>query len=142
MEDRNNSTYKGYEIVRAWHPRPGDTRRMAWDVVCDGKVRRENIGSIETAKRLVDTMIKYGYWPDKTTIGTSNSTKGKGEQAMAKEGDLIRRSELRRQLVIWSEKLRAAGECGGCEVELLRAVIRMVDAQEAVDVEPYDAGGE
>lgn len=61
---------------------------------------------------------------------------------MAKEGDLIRRSELRRQLVIWSEKLRAAGECGGCEVELLRAVIRMVDAQEAVDVEPYDAGGE
>ena len=99
-----------------------------------GKVRRENIGSIETAKRLVDTMIKYGYWPDKTTIGTSNSAKGKGEQAMAKEGDLIRRSELRRQLVIWSEKLRAAGECGGCEVELLRAVIRMVDAQEAVDV--------
>ena len=39
MEDRNNSTYKGYEIVRAWHPRPGDTRRMAWNVVCDGKVR-------------------------------------------------------------------------------------------------------
>ena len=55
---------------------------------------------------------------------------------MAKEGDLIRRSELRRQLVIWSEKLRAAGECGGCEVELLQAVIKMVDAQEAVDVEP------
>ena len=133
MEDRNNSTYRGYEIVRAWHPRPGDTWRMAWDVVCDGKVRRENIGSIETAKRLVDTMIKYGYWPDKTTIGRSNSTKGKGEQAMAKEGDLIRRSELRRQLVIWSEKLRAAGECGGCEVELLQAVIKMVDAQEAVD---------
>lgn len=67
MEDRNNSTYRGYKIVRAWHPRPGDTRRMAWDVVCDGKVRRENIGSTETAKRLIDTMIKYGYWPDKTT---------------------------------------------------------------------------
>ena len=45
---------------------------------------------------------------------------------MAKEGDLIRRSELRRQLVIWSEKLRAAGECGGCEVELLQAVIKTV----------------
>lgn len=47
--------------------------------------------------------------------------------------DLISRAELRRNLMIWADKLRTAGECGGCEVELLRAVVKMVDAQAAVD---------
>ena len=51
------------------------------------------------------------------------------------ENDLISRVELRRQLAIWCEKLRSAGECGGCEVELLQAVIKMVDAQENVKAE-------
>ena len=56
------------------------------------------------------------------------------------ENDLISRVELRRQLAIWCEKLRSAGECGGCEVELLQAVIKMVDAQAAVDTEPVRHG--
>lgn len=56
------------------------------------------------------------------------------------ENDLISRVELRRQLAIWCEKLRSAGECGGCEVELLQAVIKMVDAQATASVEPYDTG--
>ena len=51
------------------------------------------------------------------------------------ENDLISRVELRRHLAIWCEKLRSAGECGGCEVELLQAVIKMVDAQENVKAE-------
>ena len=50
--------------------------------------------------------------------------------------DLISRAELQRTLMIWAEKLRAAGECGGCEAELLQAVVKMVDAQAAVDAEP------
>ena len=54
--------------------------------------------------------------------------------------DLISRSELRRNLMIWMEKLRIAGECGGCEVELIQAVIRMLDAQAAVDAEPVRHG--
>ena len=54
--------------------------------------------------------------------------------------DLISRSEFRRSLIIWAEKLHIAGECGGCEVELMQAVIRMLDAQAAVDAEPVRHG--
>ena len=54
--------------------------------------------------------------------------------------DLISRSEFRRSLIIWAEKLHIAGACGGCEAELLQAVIKMVDAQEAVDAEPVRHG--
>ena len=54
--------------------------------------------------------------------------------------DLISRAELRRSLMIWADKLRTAGECGGCEVELLQAVVKMVDAQAAVDAEPVRHG--
>lgn len=55
-------------------------------------------------------------------------------------GDLISRAKLRRSLMIWADKLRTAGECGGCEVELLQAVVKMVDAQAAVDAEPVQHG--
>lgn len=54
--------------------------------------------------------------------------------------DLISRAELRRSLMIWADKLRTAGECGGCEVELLQAVVKMVGAQAAVDAEPVQHG--
>lgn len=54
--------------------------------------------------------------------------------------DLISRAELRRSLMIWADKLRTAGECGGCEVELLQAVVKMVDAQATVDAEPMRHG--
>lgn len=54
--------------------------------------------------------------------------------------DLISRTEFRRSLIIWAEKLHIAGECGGCEVELMQAVIRMLDAQAAVDAEPTRRG--
>ena len=54
--------------------------------------------------------------------------------------DLISRSEFRRSLIIWAEKLHIAGECGGCEVELMQAVIRMLDAQATVDAEPMRHG--
>ena len=55
-------------------------------------------------------------------------------------GDLISSAKLRRSLMIWADKLRTAGECGGCEVELLQAVVKMVDAQAAVDAEPVRHG--
>ena len=51
------------------------------------------------------------------------------------KGDLISRAEFRRSLMIWAEKLRIAGECGGCELELMQAVIRMLDAQEPISAE-------
>ena len=45
--------------------------------------------------------------------------------------DLISRTGLRRSLMIWHDRLTAAGECGGCEAELLQAVVKLVDAQKA-----------
>lgn len=58
--------------------------------------------------------------------------------------DLISRAEFRRSLMIWAEKLRIAGECGGCELELMQAVIRMLDAQEPISAEmgPREEGCE
>lgn len=35
----------------------------------DGTKKRGNIASIETAKRVIDTMVRYGYWPDIEMIG-------------------------------------------------------------------------
>lgn len=60
------------------------------------------------------------------------------------KGDLISRAEFRRSLMIWAEKLHIAGECGGCEVELMQAVIRMLDAQEPISAEmgPREEGCE
>lgn len=64
-----NYTYRGYEIISAKHPTPFDPQRTTWDVVDGDRVRRGNIASIETAKRLIDTMVKYGYWPERGVIG-------------------------------------------------------------------------
>ena len=62
-------SYRGYEIVRALHPTRLSPTRTTWDVLSDGKVRYSNIGSIETAKHLIDAMVKWGYWPEKGGIG-------------------------------------------------------------------------
>lgn len=62
-------TYRGYGIVRALHPTRLSPDRMTWDVFSDGKVCYSNIGSIETAKHLIDVMIKWGYWPERGMIG-------------------------------------------------------------------------
>ena len=64
-----NYTYRGYEIVSAKHPTPFDLQRTTWDVVDGDRVRKANIATIETAKHMIDTMIKYGYWPDMEMIG-------------------------------------------------------------------------
>lgn len=62
-------TYRGYGIVRALHPSTTQPDRMAWDIVDGDRLRKANIATIETAKRLIDTMVKYGYWPEKGVIG-------------------------------------------------------------------------
>lgn len=64
-----NYTYRGYEIVSAKHPTPFDPQRTTWDVVDGDRLRKANIATIETAKHMIDTMIKYGYWPDMEMIG-------------------------------------------------------------------------
>lgn len=62
-------TYRGYGIIRALHPSATQPDRMAWDIVDGDRLRKANIATIETAKRVIDTMIKYGYWPDMEMIG-------------------------------------------------------------------------
>ena len=50
--------------------------------------------------------------------------------------DLISRPGLRRQLAVWMERLRIAGECGDCEAEILQDVLNLVDAQAVITLEP------
>lgn len=47
--------------------------------------------------------------------------------------DLISRLALKQELKLWIEQSDSTDECGGCEAELLQAVVKMVDAQAAVD---------
>lgn len=43
---------------------------ISGDGALDGdRVRKANIATIETAKHVIDTMIKYGYWSDMEMIG-------------------------------------------------------------------------
>lgn len=55
-------TYKGYTIRQAAHPTPINPNRMAWDIYDGYKLRKQNISTLDVAKHVVDTMIKYGYW--------------------------------------------------------------------------------
>ena len=58
----SETKYKGYIIRQTPHPTPINPQRTAWDI-CDGtKLRKQNISSLEVARHVIDTMIKYGYW--------------------------------------------------------------------------------
>lgn len=55
-------TYMGYKIRQAAHPTPANPNRMAWDIYDGDRVRKGNISTLETAKHVIDVMLKYGYW--------------------------------------------------------------------------------
>ena len=58
----SETKYKGYIIRQTPHPTPINPQRTAWDI-CDGtKLRKQKISSLEVARHVIDTMIKYGYW--------------------------------------------------------------------------------
>lgn len=58
--------YRGYDIVKVPHPSTFNRNRETYDIMDGDKVRKANISTIETAKKVVDTFIKYGHWPDKS----------------------------------------------------------------------------
>ena len=58
----SETKYKGYIIRQAQHPTPLNPQRMAWDIHDGTKLRKQNISSLEVARHVIDTMIKYGYW--------------------------------------------------------------------------------
>lgn len=57
--------HRGYEIVKAPHPTTFNPKRETYDIMDGDRVRKANISTIETAKKVIDTMVKHGYWPEK-----------------------------------------------------------------------------
>ena len=57
--------HMGYVIRQSSHPTPLNPRRTAWDIYDGYKLRKQNISSVEVARHVIDTMIKYGYWSRK-----------------------------------------------------------------------------
>ena len=62
MDEPSTYHYKGYVLRLMPHPTALNPTRMAWDIMDGDKVRKANISTIETAKHVIDTMMKYGYW--------------------------------------------------------------------------------
>ncbi len=60
--------YRGYDIVKAPHPTTFNPKRETYDIMDGDKVRKANISTIETAKKVIDTMIKYFYWIDRSSM--------------------------------------------------------------------------
>ena len=58
--------YRGYEIVKTLHPTNINPHREAYDIKDGDKVRKSNISTIDTAKKVIDTMIRFGYWHDRS----------------------------------------------------------------------------
>ena len=54
--------HMGYIIRQSPHPTQINPLRMAWDIYDGTKLRKQNISSLEVARHVIDTMIKYGYW--------------------------------------------------------------------------------
>lgn len=57
--------HMGYIIRQTRHPTQIDPLRTAWDIYDGTKLRKQNISSLEVARHVIDTMIKYGYWSRK-----------------------------------------------------------------------------
>lgn len=60
--------YRGYEIVKAPHPTTFNKNRETYDIMLGDKVRMANITTIETSKKVIDTMLKYKQWPDRSDV--------------------------------------------------------------------------
>ncbi len=58
--------HRGYDIVKVPHPTTFNRTRETYDIMDGEKVRKANISTIETCKKVIDTMIKYNYWPDRS----------------------------------------------------------------------------
>ncbi len=59
--------YRGYTIAQKNHPTPCNRNRQAWDILDGDKLKKANIASLDTAKHVIDIMVKYGYWEDRAS---------------------------------------------------------------------------
>lgn len=59
--------YRGYRIVKALHPTRLQPNRMTYNIKdADGNVCKSNIASIATGQLIIDLMLKFGFWKDKS----------------------------------------------------------------------------
>ena len=58
--------HRGYDIVKVPHPTTFNPKRETYDIMDGDKVRKANISTVETCKHVIDVMVKWSYWPDKS----------------------------------------------------------------------------
>lgn len=59
--------YRGYRIVKAPHYAPFQPKRETYDIKDrDGNVYKANIANLTTAQMVIDLMIKFRIWKDKS----------------------------------------------------------------------------
>ncbi len=56
--------YRGYRIVKEYHPTPIDSKYTGYDIQRDGEVIKANFKTVEGARLCIDLMVKLGRWPD------------------------------------------------------------------------------
>lgn len=58
--------HRGYSIEKVPRPTTFSPKRETYDIMDGEKIKKSNISTIETAKHVIDTMIRYGYWQDRS----------------------------------------------------------------------------
>ena len=58
--------YRGYNIVKAIHPTRYNPNQEAYDIMDGDRVRKSNIATVETARHVIDSMLKHSMWPDRS----------------------------------------------------------------------------
>lgn len=56
--------YKGYEIRKADYPTKHEPSRVGFDILRAENVKMRNVKDADTARWVVDKMIKAGQWED------------------------------------------------------------------------------
>ena len=59
--------HRGYSIVKASHPTVVNPNRETYDIMDGDTVRKANISTVDTAKMVIDCMIKWQFWFDKSS---------------------------------------------------------------------------
>lgn len=58
--------HRGYDIVKVPHPTTFNPKRETYDIMDGDKVCKANISTIDTTKKVIDTLIRCGYLLDKS----------------------------------------------------------------------------
>lgn len=58
--------HRGYDIVKTSHPIPCNPHREAYDIMDGEKVLKGNVSTVDTAKAVIDALIRVGIWTDRS----------------------------------------------------------------------------